>query len=508
MLANSDLEPFFQALVHDLELIGFGWSHLRTAFLSNIGYFVWGISATLLYGTNLNISRDLGHPGEHSVTSLALFAASSCGSGMFFLEAFAQDRVLVMSSMSSGICLINISFCSHLWQVMLFQSILGVCAGIAMTFGIIHCSEFTPERHLRQVGLFPSINYAAGFFCTAIMFCALDPSMTAMPWRKSFQAAGIVVLLGALGAASLPMSPRYLIRTGQTEKAVAVLLDFAKGNGKHLGRDDLELHQLSMTRLRRTYRTSPDVSDLSEGKHAGERERERAMKFPKLQNVLTIFACVSNHTAANMYLHCGLDAFEKVMPDVISKILAPANLLLLGGLLQLLGLPLVAKLLAVFPAKVAHQVFANCAGWISLSLGLWISSRYHIAWLFGLCGCSMFISVEVCWTTISQISLQAYPPQKRANALSLHIFVGRLVAMSWFFASALRKADPVNQGKLCFALCAVMMVVNMAIVLPSSVKWTCKANPNLLDDYGMDGALSRSSSYVTMRRQSSFDPAL
>lgn len=152
-----------------------------------------------------------------SVVLGALFGALLSG---YWANRFGRRRMLIMAAISFLLGTLICSLGYSPSMIVMGRLIVGLAIGISSYTTPLFISEIAPREHRGRLVLLNGIAITGGEVLAYISDYYLIPSQS---WRYMFATGILPALLLLLGMLSLPATPRWLLLSGQSKKALEIL---------------------------------------------------------------------------------------------------------------------------------------------------------------------------------------------------------------------------------------------------------------------------------------------
>jgi putative MFS transporter len=197
--------------------------HLRIYVTALFGHFMDGfvinMTGVLIPGLIVSFhltSKQAGH------FSSSLFAGMLVGAAV---AGTASDRLGRKSLLFASIMVYSVfsfvtAFAGSYDQLLVLRALQGVGLGAEIAIVLPYIAEFVPSRHRGPLVTLASAAWICGLPASAAVGRLLIPHSS---WRSMFLVGSVSVVAAVVVIAGLPESMRYLLRTGRTDRARALV---------------------------------------------------------------------------------------------------------------------------------------------------------------------------------------------------------------------------------------------------------------------------------------------
>jgi sugar porter (SP) family MFS transporter len=242
---------------------------LRVSVIAAIGGLLFGYDTGVISGALLYISKDFGtstFETQAIVAALLLGAmVGALGSG-YLADRISRKWTKVISGTIYFVAALGCAFSTGTWMLIAFRFVLGLSVGTASFVSPLYISEMSPPRVRGGLTSFNQMAIVIGILIAYVV----DYLFKGLPneWRWMLGVAAIPGAVLAIGMLTVPHTPRWLVASGQEDRARGVLERLREGDAE--ADVDGELAEI-------------EEADRQEG-----RTSFRELLAPRLRGVLTI----------------------------------------------------------------------------------------------------------------------------------------------------------------------------------------------------------------------------
>ena len=200
--------------------------HRRLAWSAGLGIFLDGYDLSII----AVVQKALGQTWKLTAYELGAIAAASLAGAFFgamlagrIADRWGRKAIYLIDLLTFLVAAILCSVAWDPWSLAIFRFVLGVGIGADYPLSATYMSEFMPVKKRGAVITWAFGLWIAGAFASKFVGLALLHLPPHISWRLmflsgAFPAAAVVWLRN-----SLPESPRWYLRNGQSQKAMQVL---------------------------------------------------------------------------------------------------------------------------------------------------------------------------------------------------------------------------------------------------------------------------------------------
>ena len=255
---------------------------LWVAFTASLGGLLFGYDTAVISGAEKQIQHiyalsDFAH-GFTIATALigTILGALFCGKPA---ERFGRKRSLIVIAALYLLSAIGSGAIVNWYSFMIFRFIGGIAVGASSVVGPMFIAEISPSKWRGRFVCFFQFNIVLGI----VLAYLVNYRLSGLPndWQWMILAEAVPALLFSLLLFSIPESPRWLVKTGREEEAVAVF--------KKTGEADIETEMAAIK------------ESLAAGAGKGDRLFQRKYRKPIL--IAFLIATFNQLTGINAILY-------------------------------------------------------------------------------------------------------------------------------------------------------------------------------------------------------------
>ncbi|HJE86278.1 MAG TPA: sugar porter family MFS transporter [Levilactobacillus hammesii] len=212
-------------------------------FFGALGGLLFGYDTGVISGAILFIQRQM-HLGSwqqgwvvSSVLLGAILGAAVIGPSS---DRYGRRKLLLVSAIIFFIGALGSAFSPEFWTLIISRVILGMAVGAASALIPTYLAELAPAEKRGTVSSLFQLMVMTGIFLAYVTNYTFSGMYTG--WRWMLGLAAVPAALLFLGGLILPESPRFLVKTGRSDEAKAVLDTMNKHNTQAV---EKELHQIN-----------------------------------------------------------------------------------------------------------------------------------------------------------------------------------------------------------------------------------------------------------------------
>lgn len=195
---------------------------VRLVAVAAIGGFLFGYDTGVISGAQLYFVDDfpdITDPQRSLIVSLALAGAAvgSLFSGTAS-DRWGRKKIILFSDVLFTIGALIMAFAPTIPILMLGRVIVGLGVGMAAQIVPLYLSEMAPIEIRGKV-----IAFNNAMICFAQLFSVSLAFLLAPNWRLMLGLAGVPSTLQFIGMLFLPESPRWLGKTGDTDRSRGIM---------------------------------------------------------------------------------------------------------------------------------------------------------------------------------------------------------------------------------------------------------------------------------------------
>ncbi|WP_316789789.1 sugar porter family MFS transporter [Pedobacter frigoris] len=198
---------------------------LSISFISALGGYLFGFDFAVISGA-LPFLRDQFGLNEYwegfATGSLALGAIVGCLTAGRVADKYGRRPGLFFAAVIFGISSLAMAFSPGLYLFITSRFVAGIGVGMASLLSPMYIAEVSPAQYRGRMVSINQLTIVLGILMTNLINYSLRNSGPDA-WRWMFGLGAVPSLLFVLGVAWLPESPRWLLKAGKENKALAVL---------------------------------------------------------------------------------------------------------------------------------------------------------------------------------------------------------------------------------------------------------------------------------------------
>ncbi|WP_440615771.1 sugar porter family MFS transporter [Cysteiniphilum sp. 6C5] len=196
---------------------------MRVAIIGALAGLLFGMDIAYVNGSLdlivKNFSLSLTQ-SEHVASTLLVGAAIGAIFSGFLSRRFGRKVVLILAALIFTLFTFVGVFAPNFDALLVSRFVVGLAVGIASFISPLYLSEIAPKEFRGGIIAMYQFMITIGIFLMYLCNSALSSTGS---WRIMLASIAIPSIIMLLGCLTLPRSPRWLILTGQEEKALVVL---------------------------------------------------------------------------------------------------------------------------------------------------------------------------------------------------------------------------------------------------------------------------------------------
>src|SRR5215216_644746 len=216
----------------------------RLFFFGALGGLLFGYDTGVISGAILFIKEDFGlSPFMQGAVVAALLLGAMVGAAVAgpLSDRIGRRRLIIAAAVTFTLGALGAAAAPNAGTLVAARVILGLAVGSAALVVPLYLSEIAPT-HIR--GAIASLNQMmivvgilAAFIVNAILASSGD-------WRLMLGLAAVPSLILLLGMASMPETPRFLVRTGEEQEAREVLEEVTQDDAREDEHPDRKIEEI------------------------------------------------------------------------------------------------------------------------------------------------------------------------------------------------------------------------------------------------------------------------
>ncbi|TKC06234.1 sugar porter family MFS transporter [Pedobacter frigoris] len=198
---------------------------LSISFISALGGYLFGFDFAVISGA-LPFLRDQFGLNEYwegfATGSLALGAIIGCLTAGRVADKYGRRPGLFFAAVIFGVSSLAMAFSPGLYSFITSRFVAGIGVGMASLLSPMYIAEVSPAQYRGRMVSINQLTIVLGILMTNLINYSLRNSGPDA-WRWMFGLGAVPSVLFVLGVAWLPESPRWLLKAGKENKALAVL---------------------------------------------------------------------------------------------------------------------------------------------------------------------------------------------------------------------------------------------------------------------------------------------
>lgn len=401
-----------------IENLGTGMYQVRTSLLAGPVWFADGAELILISSVSEVVSREWDfNASQRGMVVTFVYLGVLVGNILSgpFGDSFGRRLPILLSFLFIFVFSLCSAFSWGFWSLSFFRFCVGVSIGIGQPAQQALVSEVTPTKWRI---IFTSIGqylFSFGEVYSGFLVMADDPYMKDIHWRVLLIAGAVPsVIFGLAAFAFLKQSPLYLACGGRYEETQEILESMRDDNSSPAVSIDFRPHRVmcggggAQTNFGRLLRVvfGPDYAD-------------------------TTCVLMSSCFVVNLAFYGSLYAFPNVMAGGVEIGSNPAMGLVLGGLMEMVGLTAGILCILYFPRITVMRIYVLFMGSALAAFAVGAprqsTALMKFLTLYGYYGTKFFsvIGFLVFYLYASEV----YPTTVRTTGTSVVFAGGRLAAM-------------------------------------------------------------------------------
>lgn len=205
----------------------------RALLIASGGEFVDGYDLVIIAGALLFLKPQFGlSPAQVGFVAASAYIGAFLGQIVFgnLSDELGRRAIYLFNLLAFVVLAIASAFVANIYELLVIRFLIGVAVGADIPTSMAYLNELAPRRSRGSwAGSLPNLSWAIGALVAAFIWLPLL-SVGPNAWRIAFALAAVPAFLVWLGRQTLPESPRWLLRNGETQQARDVLAAFGAEN--------------------------------------------------------------------------------------------------------------------------------------------------------------------------------------------------------------------------------------------------------------------------------------